>query len=150
MPLCQQCQAIPFRKSLQQMNGDNSVRDAFFWYHEPWLDSTDDSLQGAYVVWHEDVRSLRQSAASCSFCHLIQNDLDKSYHYTTKVKKGEKRKVWLNLPKQGSGTSPFRRGNPQITMWIGDTRPEVHISGNWWFGTTPGATRITSDLTSLT
>jgi hypothetical protein len=122
----------------RQMFGDRSVRDDFFWYHVPWSDSTDDSLKRAYIVWHENVTNLKKSAEICQFCSVVQEDLDKSYHYATHVKESEKRTVWLEVPVQSSGSDPLRGGNPHLSIWIGETRPEVIVSGVWKFTTTPG------------
>jgi hypothetical protein len=130
MTLCHACQEIPFRKIFAQLVGDETVRDAFLWYHASSTIGLDDSHKRPYIKWHNTIQTLRANAKLCPFCKVIYVRMPEHYRYQTYVQAHDERTVWLEVP----GLCK----NPIFSVSIGDTRPENIISGNYRCKTTPG------------
>jgi hypothetical protein len=128
--LCPACRALPFRTILRLREGDPSARHGFPWFHAPGSGTIHDNQRQAFVRWHENIAQLQENSRHCSFCHVIYTFLKDSYHYHAHVTEEDQRSLWLGLP--------VPHGSPLLTVHVGDAEPEVRISGNYRFATTPG------------
>jgi hypothetical protein len=135
--LCRICQRVPFRVIFKLLQGDASVRSSLLWFPTSQQHGNDNLSKRVeiiderpFVKWHNNISDLRDGCEQCPFCRIILRALQKSYHYKSHVKPNERRHLWLQLP--------FIGGNPLLTVYIGDSSPEVRISGNYRFTTTPG------------
>jgi hypothetical protein len=136
--LCRTCQRIPFRAIFKLLQGDGSVRGSLLWFPTPQQQGADVIDDRPFVKWHNSISHLRDSCKQCPFCRIILRSLQRSYHYQSHVKSTEGRHLWLQLP--------FVGGSPLLTVYIGESSPEVRISGNYRFTTTPGKARMPSEM----
>ena len=131
MALCQTCQILPIRNILKLLQYDRSVEDEFLWFQLP-RSVTDESEEEPFVEWHTSVTGLQNGVSHCSFCQAVFSYLQRSYHYHTNYKDGDRRRLWLQA----------RVGQPILTVYMGEMEPEVRLSGNFWYKATPGAIRL--------
>jgi hypothetical protein len=129
MPLCQTCQSLPIRDILKLLKCDRSADDKFQWFQLP-RSITNDTDEHPFIRWHTSIPELEDGVEHCPFCHAIFDHLSGSYHYHMNYKNGDGRRLWLQA----------RVGQPILTVYLGDTKPEVRLSGNFWYKTTPGTT----------
>jgi hypothetical protein len=127
MDICHTCQLLPIRSILKLLNCDRSVDDEFQWFQLP-RSVTDEKDKQPFVRWHTSVPGLRHGVEHCSLCQAIFSHLSSSYHYHTNYKDGDVRGLWLEA----------RVGQPILTVYMGEVKPEVRLSGNFWYKTTPG------------
>jgi hypothetical protein len=129
MALCHTCQLLPIRNILKLLQCDKSVYDKFLWFQLP-RSVTDETDEEPFVKWHTSVARLQDRVSHCSFCQAVFSYLQSSYHYHTNYNDGDERSLWLQA----------RVGHPILTVYMGDTRPEVRLSANFWYKATPGTT----------
>lgn len=126
MTFCDTCQSLPIRNILRLLQGDTSVRDKFQWFRLPWA-VTNREDEYPFVRWHESLAGLQNGARNCAFCQVISSHLSSSYHYHNNYKDGDITSLWLQA-----------RALPHVTVYLGNTKPEMRLSGNFWYNTTPG------------
>jgi hypothetical protein len=127
MVFCPECQSLPIRSILKLLQCDRSVDDDFAWFQLPRT-VTDETDTQPFVRWHRNLSALQNSVSHCSFCEPVFSHLSGSYHYHNNYKDGDGRGVWLQA----------RVGQPILTVYMGELKPEVRLSGNFWYKTTPG------------
>jgi hypothetical protein len=147
--LCRACQRVPFRAIFQFLGGDVSVRNSFVWFpleqsqvisqETKRPEITDDAHRRPFVKWHENIANLQQSYKQCSLCSVIFYFLKDSHQLRTKCNLADKRRLWLETPSLG--------GNPLLIVYVGNDKPQVRISGNYRFTTTPS--NLSYNLESL-
>jgi hypothetical protein len=126
MTFCDACQSLPIHNILKLLQGDTSVHDEFQWFQLPWT-VTDDKDKHSFVRWHESLAELQDGIRNCAFCQVIFSHLSSSHHYHTNYKDGDMRSLWLRLGLLST-----------LTVYLGDMKPEVRLSGDFWYNTTPG------------
>ncbi|KAH8635787.1 hypothetical protein IG631_11188 [Alternaria alternata] len=128
MTFCDACQSLPIRNILKLVQGDRSVDNEFQWFQLPWT-VTDKEDKHPFVRWHDSLAGLQNGASKCALCQVIFSHLSSSHHYHTNYKDGDMRSLWLEA-----------RETPHeaiLTVYLGDMKPQVRLSGNFWYKTTP-------------
>ncbi|KAL1592634.1 hypothetical protein SLS60_011050 [Paraconiothyrium brasiliense] len=124
---CHTCQSLPVRSILKLLQGDRSVDDEFQWFQLP-RSVTDSTETQPFLRWHNSISRLQGGVDTCTFCQVIFSHLSGSYHYHKNYRDGDERGLWLEV----------RVGQAFLTVYLGDMKPEVRLSGNFSYKTTPG------------
>ena len=125
MTLCDPCRSLPIRNILRLVRRDRSVYDEFQWFQ-----TMTDGKKDPFVRWHDSFAGLQNGASRCALCQVILSHLSNSRHYHTNYKDGDMGSLWLEAR---STPTSFT-----LAVYLGDMEPEVRLSGEFSYGTTPG------------
>ncbi|KAF2848692.1 HET-domain-containing protein [Plenodomus tracheiphilus IPT5] len=127
MSFCSVCEHLPFRDLFGFRPEGYIGPDPFQHFLRPELGDYPGNELRPFIKWHMSIAQLQSNGETCAFCDMIISNLQTSYHYRTNVKVGDDRAVWLSS----------RSDATILSVYLGDERPRVKISGNFWFSTTP-------------
>ena len=127
MGFCHTCQSLPIRSFLKLHQCDSSVYYEFQWFRLPRSVTTDETKEPFYR-WHNSVSDLQASVSTCAFCQVIFSHLSGSYHYQKNAKDCDGTALWILAP----------IGSPMLKVFMGLAEPQIQLSGNFSYTTTPG------------
>lgn len=128
MTFCDTCKALPFRDLLNLRPEGQLREELFLQCPRPELGAYGGDGKHPFVRWHSSIESLHDASDDCTFCQMVLTRLKGSWHYNRTVQAEETRILWI-------GMRPYAQS---LTVYLGNEKPEVRISGNFWFNSTAG------------